>query len=280
MELYLKSFHTVTEHPMEMDHRLHTHNDQEIFGFLAGEADYFVEGSRYRLRRGDLMLMRKGEAHHLIPRSDTRYERMVINFDGGALTELDPDGVLTLPFRNRPLGKYNHYAATLFPDNRWMFYMEKICAQEDPRRKLCYLLPLLSDLTEAYRVVGSMEPQEESDRISTIICYINAHLAELLSLESLSQRFYLSKTHLNRLFRQGVGTTVWSYIVTKRLFLARELLSAGEPPSQVYLQCGFQDYTAFYRAYKNHFGVSPRGGAFRDGYIPAGTGYDERDNFY
>lgn len=280
MELYLKSFHTVTEHPMEMDHRLHTHNDHEIFCFLAGEADYFVEGNRYRLHRGDLMLMRKGEAHHLIPRSDARYERMVINFDEGALTELDPEGTLVQTFRNRPLGKYNHYTAALFPDNRWMFYMEKICAQEEPHRKLCYLLPLLSDLAEAYRIVRKVEPQEEPDRISAIIRYINAHLAEPLSLESLSQRFYLSKTHLNRLFRQGVGTTVWSYIVTKRLFLARELLSGGETPSRVYLRCGFQDYTAFYRAYKNHFGVSPRGGAIRDGGVSAETGYDERDNFY
>lgn len=275
----MKSVHTVTEQPLQMEHRLHTHTDHEIFCFVEGDADYFVEGNRFRLRRGDLMLMRRGEAHHLIPRSNARYERMVVNFDPTELAVLDPDGTLEEMFCRRPLGECNHYAAALFPDNRWMYYMEKICAQTDPRRKLCYLLPLLCDLADTFQIVRCTGQQEEPDRISELIRYINANLAEPLSLEELSQRFYISKTHLNRLFRKEVGTTAWAYIMAKRLFLARELLVAGDVPTNVYLKCGFQDYTAFYRAYKSRFGVSPRCEIPKGGTHLAETGYDAVDNF-
>ena len=74
----------------------------------------------------------------------------------------------------------------------------------------------------------------------------------------LAKRFYLSKTHLNRIFKQSTGTTVWEYITIKRLFLAKELIAAGRQPTDVCTQCGFKDYTTFFRSYKRHFGISPR----------------------
>ena len=88
--------------------------------------------------------------------------------------------------------------------------------------------------------------------------YINRHLTEELSLSMLAERFNISKSYLNELFRKSAGTTVWNYIVVKRLFTARERIMAGETPTSVFADCGFQDYTTFYRAYKQHFGISPR----------------------
>ena len=127
-----------------------------------------------------------------------------------------------------------------------------------PQQKLCYLLPLLNDLADCFETVKNSGAHVEKDRAAAVIKYINRHLSDDLSLKSLAERFYLSKTHLNRLFKQSTGTTVWDYIIVKRLFLARKLINAGESPSIVYTQCGFQDYTTFYRAYKQHFGVCPK----------------------
>lgn len=257
MDFQIGSARTSTEHPMLGDYPMHIHNDShEIFCFRSGDAGYSVEGNRYQLEHGDLMLMRKGEVHHLIVKSDARYERSVINFD--LPPELDPDGRLLAPFNNRSLGKYNHYRAAQFPDNHWLFYLEKIEATEDPRRKLCFLMPLLSDLADSFELLKHTDPLSEKDRAAGVIKYINHHLGDDLSLELLAGQFYLSKTHLNRIFKQSTGTTVWEYIVVKRLFMARELLTAGQSPTQVFPQCGFQDYTTFYRAYKQHFGISPK----------------------
>lgn len=257
MDLLIRNQHSCTENPMSRDYPMHIHNDSyEIFCFISGDAGYSVEGNRYQLEHGDLMLMRKGEVHHLILKSDSKYERMVVNFDLPA--DLDPTGKLLAPFNERGLGKFNHYRATLFPENQWLSYVQKMQSYNDPQMKLCYLLPLLSDLADCFEVLKNSGYRAEKDRSSAVIKYINSHLSDELSLEFLSEHFYLSKTHLNRIFKQSTGTTVWEYIIVKRLFMARELIGAGESPTKVYPQCGFQDYTTFYRAYKQHFGVSPK----------------------
>lgn len=260
MDIFIENMHNCSENPTQGDYPMHIHNgSHEIYCFLSGDAGYSVEGNRYQLSRGDLMLMRKGEVHHLILKSDARYERMVINFD--IPQDMDLSGKLLAAFNDRSLGKYNHYPASMFPDNQWMYYLNKICSYDDPQQKLCYLLPLLNDLADCFEAVKNSDYHSEKDRAASVIKYINNHLSEDLSLDSLSAHFYLSKTHLNRIFKQSTGTTVWDYITVKRLFMARELINAGETPTKVYPRCGFLDYTTFYRAYKQHFGVSPKGDA-------------------
>ena len=78
------------------------------------------------------------------------------------------------------------------------------------------------------------------------------------ALEKIAETFYISKTHLNRLFKTSVGTTVGKYIKLKRLFFAKELIQKGERPMDIYAKCGFNDYTTFYRSFKKYFLVSPK----------------------
>ena len=255
---YIVNIRSRTESPKQEEFSMHTHNTYEILCFLSGDADYSVEGNRYSLQHGDIMLMRKSEAHHLILRSSARYDRAIINFEIPNIAELDPENRLLAPFNDRPLGKFNHYSASLFPDNQWQYLINKLSDCSTPHQKLCYLLPLLSDLCECFDVVRASRSQSEKDRAASVIKYINRNLSSDLSLGGLAEQFYLSKTHLNRIFKQSTGSTVWDYILVKRLFLARELIHAGEQPTKVYMQCGFKDYTTFYRAYRQKFGLSPR----------------------
>ncbi len=238
---------------------MHIHSDShEILYFVSGSAGYYVEGRRYPLEHGDLMLMRKGEAHHLILNTNAAYERFILNFDIPALSEWDADKQLMAPFLERSLGKFNHYPAALFPDNHWRFYLEKIQKSTGDFSKMCYLLPLLEEISQCFDILKNADSLATKDRCSPIVKYINHHLEDDLSLSFLAEHFYLSKTHLNRIFRQSTGTTVWNYITVKRLFLARERINAGVSPTKVYSSCGFQDYNTFYRAYRQYFGVSPK----------------------
>ncbi len=259
MDIRIYDHHTRSGKPNPQDYFMHIHNDTyEILYFVSGSASYYVEGNRYRLEHGDLMLMRKGEAHHLELSGSAAYERFLVNFDLPPLPDIDPGGQLLAPFNNRSLGKFNHYSAALFPNNHWRFYLEQICSSLQPQEKLCYLLPLLNDLSHCFETLKNASTGAVKDRCASIVKYINLHLQDDLSLSFLADHFYISKTHLNRIFRHSTGTTVWNYITIKRLFLARELINSGENPTKAYLQCGFQDYNTFYRAYRQHFGVSPK----------------------
>lgn len=256
----IQSGHTRTECPIQSNYTMHTHNGYELLYLIHGDADYAVEGNVYRLKRGDIMLMRRSESHYLILRSTACYERLVVNFELTDTEVCDSEAYVALSSMlfHQPLGKYNHFASSLFPDNHWQYYMNRICSYSDPDRKMIYLLPLLNELSEGYEKVKSSPEQTISNKSSAIVSYINRHLFDELSLERICEYFFLSKSQLNRVFRKTTGTTVWNYILIKRLFHAREMMQGGENPTSIYEKCGFQDYVTFYKAYQKHFGCMPK----------------------
>lgn len=244
--------------PDQTDFQMHSHTGYEIFCFLEGDADFMVEGTRYRLTPGDLLLMRQGESHHIVFRSPAPYYRIVVSFATLAPLGAEMEARLLRPFRDRSAGEYNRYAFADFSEKNLRFYMDRLAAAQDEEQKFCFLLPLLSELSDAFPILREANAAEKHHAISSIVEYINLHVCEPLTIERLCKQFYISRTHINRQFKKITGATVWEYITVKRLFLARERMTAGTPPTKVYAECGFRDYTTFFRAYKKHFHASPR----------------------
>ena len=257
MECFISSYDTTAERTAPFAAAQVSHDFCEIYCFLEGDAAYCVEGTRYLLKPGDVVVIGKGEVHRVELLSRQRYRRMGVHFDPSALPEaLCPDRLLA-PFRDRPSGQWNHYPARLFPGSHWTVYLQQLVRQDTPQAALCCLQPLLLELAQCFPVLQAAGLAVETDPAAPMMNYINHHLTDKLSLEELARQFSLSQTHLNRLFRRSAGTTVWEYVTLKRLALARELLGRGILPTQVCEQCGFGDYSSFFRAYKSHFGTAP-----------------------
>ena len=90
------------------------------------------------------------------------------------------------------------------------------------------------------------------------LSYINENLGSELSVELLSSRMYLSKSHFMRLFSEATGTTVHSYILQRRLLNASRMIREGTDAAEAARLNGFEDYSSFYRAFRKKLGVSPR----------------------
>ena len=90
-----------------------------------------------------------------------------------------------------------------------------------------------------------------------MVKYLNLHLTQRLSIDSLASQFYMSKYYMMRKFKAETGYTIHAYLNEKRLLLAKEQIAAGKNPSEIWEKCGFGDYSTFFRAYKKQFGVSP-----------------------
>lgn len=252
----ITSLKSKTENPDVAKFKMHTHETYELFMFLSGDGKYFVEGSVYPLFSGDLLIMKKAEAHSLMLNNSSPYERMVVHFAAEDILGESHDEIIAF-LDNRPLGKFNKYPAAAFKDSNWQYYMQKICETDDNARKQIYLTVLLLELCSKLPLIKNSEVKQKNNIID-IINHINAHLTEDLSLDSLCEKFYISKAQLNRNFKRTTGTTVWSYIQTKRLLLAKEMLGNGYNPVKVAANCGFNDYCSFFRAYKTKFSVSPK----------------------
>lgn len=79
---------------------------------------------------------------------------------------------------------------------------------------------------------------------------IDEHYNEPLSLDHLADTFYVNKYTLSRMFKRQPMLTVYEYITMKRINSAKLKIQKGTPPSQVYLEVGFNDYSTFYRVFK------------------------------
>ena len=91
-----------------------------------------------------------------------------------------------------------------------------------------------------------------------ILAYVNEHLFEDISIQTIADAFYRSPSQVSRIFQQATGNSLWKYVTIKRLMTARALIQQGETAAVAASACGFSEYSTFYRAYKAQFGHSPR----------------------
>lgn len=233
---------------------MHTHTFAELYCFLGGRGVYHVEGNRYPLSPGDILLMRPAEAHYIEVDPTVPYERLVINFDIGILDQLEPGNKLLRPYFDRKAGTRNHYPA----DPACTALLKAMTAPDGSRATiLANLVLILQLLCRRFGETAAAEAAPNSVEYR-MIRYINQNLHRELSIRMLCDRFFLSRAQLCRRFHAVTGTSVGRYIAAKRMFLARELLQQGQKPTDIYAGCGYRDYATFYRAYKAFFGHSPR----------------------
>ncbi|WP_162848456.1 response regulator transcription factor [Paenibacillus nanensis] len=96
------------------------------------------------------------------------------------------------------------------------------------------------------------------NRIKEIVTYIHHHFNQEISIQSLSERFYLSPTYLSQLFKKEVGENFVEYLSRQRIQYACKLLAETDlTVSQIGEKCGFNDYFYFTRIFKRLNGMTP-----------------------
>lgn len=270
-------FHYREPKPNEVE--VHHHDFYEVYFFLNGEVEYWVEGRVFRLLPGDLLLINPMELHRPIVKTDSPvYERIVLWIDKEHLKALTDNSVdLMRCFDNtapthtnllRPTSAdradITTYLGDLVHESYSADFGAKLAAQGLFLQFMVKLNRLAASLALSFDVPATLtdnNPEkahpETSPLIVQVLSYINEHYGEAISLDDLSQRFFVSKYHLSHEFSKAVGTGLYRYIMLKRLLIAKQMLSEGTPPGEVYGKCGFKDYTNFFRAFKAEYGISP-----------------------
>lgn len=264
-DIYLH--HAIDRQPSNSDYSMHTHNNCEILGCIRGKGKYIVEGSEYQMEPGRIFVMRPMETHKLYVNPDEPYERIMVNFSYDLIRKIDPKETLLTIFKNRSLGQHNLYHKHEFRRIPGLELMKGMVAPAETREEqqinaVVNLYMLINSLktifiekSQSEAMSGNMSMRQDTPRL--IIDYINEHLHENLSLDALSERFYLSKSQISRIFKKATGSSVLDYITIKRLMQAREYMMDGKSAGEACQLCGFDHYSSFYRAYKKRFNVSP-----------------------
>lgn len=257
-EIY--SHHTIDLHPEPGEFSMHAHEWMEVFFFISGNGSYLVEGTPYPLRPNDILIMRAAETHTLTIGSDEPYERISIHFSPSLLDSIDPGQRLLRPFLDRPLGQLNRFPAADDPEGRLRAAFSGFTFEHVPDIRLnliARLLLFLTTLDGVYEQAGIHHAPAEGLQ-SQLVAYVNEHLFESISLQSVADRFYRSRSQISRIFQQATGSPMWEYVTIKRLLAARAMIQRGEPAGAACIACGFSDYSSFFRAYRTHFGHAPK----------------------
>ncbi len=257
--------HTVNETPQDKHFNLHIHDFYEIFCFVSGKATYMVEGNMYELRPGTVLIMRDSEIHRIIINGSERYERYVINFSPDIMIKRGVPPSLLAPFINRSLGEQNIYLSNEFKHTDIYNMILNMCEEyrclADESVLYTKIASMLCSISCVFRHYPKRDKFLSEDRIPRmLINYINDNITSELSIENISKHLNISPTHLSRIFKKISDVTIYQYILSKRLMLAQQYLAQGKKATAVAQECGFNDYTSFFRAYKKMFGCAPKEG--------------------
>ncbi len=245
--------HHVSASPSPDAYSMHTHNTYELLYFISGDATYVIEDRKYKLKKGDLIIVRPLQYHFIQIDSSADYDRFNILFDpamhGIEGVDLIPDSMEVINLTSNPIADNLFQKCDLY---------RKECSTETFHRLLSHLI---SELFYNISFFADNQKGGETASLSPLISgalrYINENLCTVSGISEIANHLFISESYLFRIFKSELHQTPKNYILGKRLTLAQKRILSGEKPSVVATECGFGDYTVFYRNYVARFGRSP-----------------------
>lgn len=239
----------------------HYHDFHKVVIFISGKAAYHIEGKTYHLKPWDILLVDRHAIHRPEIDPSVPYERFILwiqndiphtellkcfqkaNDRSYNLIRLHPslqEKLKDILMELESSAKSEEYAGDLLTQalfQQFMVYLNRIFLEK--------------------QYIFDKKSYTFDSQIASVLQYINHNLKEDLSVEKLASRYYVSKYHLMRKFKEETGYTLHNYIVNKRLLMARTLISQGMPITKAAQESGFAEYSTFSRAYRRQFQTAP-----------------------
>lgn len=109
-----------------------------------------------------------------------------------------------------------------------------------------------------YRIVCQSMELDQSSRMQDIISYVDNYYMEDLSLEKLSNLFFLSREHISRMFKKETGMPISKYVTNLRVEQAKcWLKETDETIYSISLMLGYQDEKFFSKLFKKETRFTP-----------------------
>lgn len=242
---------------------LHIHNYLEIYLFISGDVQFFIDAQSIILQKGDLMVIRNDQIHGPNPLTLDNYERYIIHLPRELIANLSNDETdLLACFSGEGQSVLNLPTSDLLELIQLMNKMEAI------HKTACYGEEILTNSLLSQMLVfinRQFQNRQQvylknnlSKKIQEVVQYIQDNITQELTLTTLEDEFQLTRYYLNRMFKKEVGSTIYQYILLSRISLAKRLLETNRSVTDVCYSCGFNDYSNFIRAFKKITGLAPK----------------------
>lgn len=248
--------------------------DGRLFYVRHGACEVEVQGVKYQMNKGDLLIFGPGTIYQLGPDLSSHPEIISINFDylynaANPVLPIPPDTVSgfdescllslvrfsDLKVFNAPLYLRNMELLDSFLlemkreyETRRLFYHENIAG---------IFLTVLSWVARVSTTAGS-EARKNQNHADAIIAYLSEHYAEDLTSHQLSEVFHFHPNYINRLITRHTGMSTHQYILMQRISQAMRLIQTTDLSlTQIAYMVGFQDLKHFSKMFKLKTGKAP-----------------------
>lgn len=227
------------------------HNNYEIIFVISGDVILRSEYGQHKLLPNTLIILPPNTYHGLIINEENElFKRIIMGFK--SVPELDR--LIKLK-----ISKFGLYQSDKITD----LYMQLIDICNSDLNKIekdalfkAIMAQILVNLDKSskqefknYKIISPM--------IRETVEFINHNLDKPISVAELAKRQNVSYSCFIGTFKAEMNISAYNFILSKKLVMAAEKLSKGQKPTQVAIECGFNDYSGFYKQYKKKFGISP-----------------------
>ena len=267
-ELEMDSLYAETHEDISFSNstvQLHSHTFYEILccSNTCG-AGYLLGSLRYLLEKGDIILIPPGTSHRPLMPEDMKepYKRDVLRINPEFMEriwKITPDLLLGAKLQPQLI----RTAGT-----RWEFLQDlfrtgvREAKAKAPGWETMVAGNTLTILSHLHRIGidQSAKPlkAEKPELLERVMAYVESHYAQRITLSQVAQAFYVSESTITHTFQKKMRVSFYRYVTQRRLIAAKSLILQNLPMEDVAVQSGFSDYSSFYRAFKQEFGISPR----------------------
>lgn len=242
----------------------HSHDYFELYYLLSGERRYYIKDKTYLVSKGDLVFINPYDAHKTKATFNPAHERIVIYLRKELLKpdhtllqdEHSPfqakDPVVRLPVRGQL------FVEELLSKTMTEFLKRNYAFEINIRALLLELLIYILRSNQSQNEEPQIIKNPTHHKISEIVQYINENYANPITLNLLSERFYISQYYLSRVFKETTGLSFTKYLTMVRIKEARKLLrETDRKVSDIIEDVGYHDITHFGKIFKKMTHYSP-----------------------
>ena len=244
----------------------HHHSYYECYFFIKGDIEYVIDGVVYPLTPNDIVIIPPGINHFARSNDPEKPYQRIVFWISKAYYEyfrsMSPDFSYIFNLAEFEKRYVHHPDFITFNSLQAKFFdiiQETKLNRYGKAPKINVQIAdlLLSINRYVYEKDHPAESYTPPSLYSKLITYIENNIKEPITIDELAHKFYVSKSYISHTFKENQGVSLHQYIMKRRLQLFRESVREGGDIKSTYLNCGFNDYSSFYRAFKQEYGISP-----------------------
>ena len=242
---------------------MHAHDDLvEIVLVRGGESRYYVGGTPYDARRGDLFIFNSRVVHDEPSGPEQPVATSSLALGGLSVPGLRENALI--PEDASPVCRLSEQQARRLERLYDVLYDELTAGNDDGAHHLLMaILTLVEQFRAALAEGGAADANALARRIKD---YIDRHFAEEFSLQQMADALHVSPYYLSHVCKEATGYSPLQYVLRRRIGGAQTLLITTDlPVTRIAAQVGYDNPSHFNAQFAKAVGMAPR--TFRREYV-------------